>query len=74
MAYRYTDALKEKVGKAIKKARKEKGLTQVEVSADTGIGLSHYVRIETGKVNPSLEKLYSITKALQIKSKDILPF
>jgi len=44
------------------------------VSVDAGIGSSYYGRIERGQVNPSLEKLYRIIKALKVKVSEILPF
>lgn len=56
------------------KARRKKGLKQVEVAVAAGVNFSYYGKIERGLVNPSLEKVYRIIKALDIKSSDILPF
>ena len=35
---------------------------------------NYYACIERGEVNPSLDKLYAIIKALGVKSSAILPF
>jgi len=74
MAYYLTSKLKKKIGNNIKKVRKKRGLKQIQVSVDAGIGSSYYGRIERGTVNPSLEKLYRIIRALKVKSSDVLPF
>lgn len=47
---------------------------QVDVAVDAGINPSYYGKVERGIVNPSLEKLYRIIKALKVHSSDILPF
>lgn len=67
------DSLK-KLGKNIKKARENVGLTQEQVAEKAGVHVSYYSRIERGVVNPSYEVLESIFKVLKVKSSDILPF
>ena len=74
MTYYLTRKIKKKIGNNIKKVRERKGLKQIQVSVDAGVGSSYYGRIERGTVNPSLEKLYRIIRALKVKSSDILPF
>lgn len=74
MSFYFTKQLREKTGKRIRKARKDKGLKQVEVAVDAGLSPSYYGKIERGLVNPSLEKLHKIIKSLGVKSSDILPF
>lgn len=56
------------------KIRKHHRLKQVEVAVDAGLNPSYYGKIERGIVNPSVEKLYGIIRALNVKSSDILPF
>lgn len=73
-AYYYTSALKKQIGENIMKARKRKGLEQIDVAAVAGINRSYYGKIEKGLANPSVEKLYKIIKALDLKSSDVLPF
>jgi len=74
MAYRLSSKLLIKIGHNIRKARQRYNRTQEDVSAEAGIEMSYYSRIERGEANPSLEIIYAIIKALKIKSSDILPF
>lgn len=74
MTYYYTNQLKREVGENIAKIRKKRRLKQIEIAVDAGLNPSYYSKIERGEVNPSLEKIYRITKSLKIKSSDILPF
>lgn len=74
MAYYFTRQIKEEIGKNIQKNRKKKGLTQIELAVDAGVNPSYYGKIERGIVNPSLEKIYRVIKALHVPSSDILPF
>lgn len=74
MTYYFTPRIRTIIGKRIKKVRKVKNLKQVEVAVDAGLNPSYYGKIERGLVNSSLEKFYRILKALNIKSKEILPF
>lgn len=59
-------------GKKIRSARVEKGLTQTEVAEKAGINTNYYACIERGEVNPSLEKIQAIAKALGLKSFDVM--
>ncbi|MGI8419224.1 MAG: helix-turn-helix domain-containing protein [Candidatus Levyibacteriota bacterium] len=74
MAYYFTGKIREEIGSNIRKARKQKGVKQVEVAVEAGLNTSYYGKIERGIVNPSLEKLYRIIRALGVRSSDILPF
>lgn len=72
--YYFTTAIKKDLGKNIAKIRKNKKLKQADIAVDAGLNASYFGKIERGLVNPSLEKIYRIIKALNIKSSDILPF
>ncbi len=74
MAYYFTIKLRKEIGKRLKRVRKKRGLKQVEVAVDAGVNPSYYSKIERGEVNPSLEKVYRIIKALKVHSSDLLPF
>lgn len=74
MAYYFTVRLRKKIGKRLKRIRKKRDLKQVEVAVDAGVNPSYYGKIERGEVNPSLEKVYRIIKALKVRSSDLLPF
>lgn len=62
------------LGENIKKAREKADKTQEEVAEEAGIHVSYLSRIERGVVNPSVEVLENIAKALKVKSAEILPF
>ncbi|OGK12802.1 MAG: hypothetical protein A2W80_10415 [Candidatus Riflebacteria bacterium GWC2_50_8] len=68
MAEKNHTTVREALGEQLKRAREKIRLTQAEVAASAGINVSYYAQIERGEVNPSFEKLYSISKALKIKS------
>ncbi len=74
MAYYFTAQLRKEIGKNIYKARNKLGMKQVEVAVEAGLNPSYYGKLERGIVNPSLEKVYKIIKALKVHSSDILPF
>ena len=62
------------LGQNIKKAREKVHKTQEELAKEAGIHVSYLSRIERGVVNPSVEILENIVKALKVKSSAILPF
>lgn len=64
----------EKIGKKLRKARKELNLKQSEVADKVGINSNYYARIERGEVQAALDTLKEIAKILKIKLSDILPF
>jgi len=64
----------DQLGKNIKKARQKAGLTQADVAKKAGTHVNYFARIERGEVNPSVEILENIVRALKVKSSDILPF
>ncbi len=65
---------KPKIGKNLKRIRKEKQITQVQLAQKAGISSNYYARIERDEENPSLEVLKEISKALKVKSSEILDF
>ncbi len=69
-----TDKIIKQIAKRIKQVRLEKGLTQTEVAEKAGISTNYYARVERGEVSASIEVFEKITKALKIKSSEILPF
>ncbi len=54
------------VGISIKKARKEKRMTLLELSQKSGVALATLSRIENGKMTGTLESHMNIAKALDI--------
>ncbi len=55
------------VGLVISSFRKKKGVSQEVLSGFAGIGRSHLSAIENGERKPTLETLYRISLALDIK-------
>ena len=65
---------KSKIGKKLKELRKKRKFTQVVLAKKVGISPNYYARIERDEENPSLEVLKDISKALKVKSCEILDF
>ena len=57
----------EKVGKTVAYFRQQKGVSQEVLSGFADIGRSHLSAIERGERKPTLETLYRICSALDIK-------
>lgn len=60
------------VGKVIANFRKSKNMSQEVLSGLANIGRTHLTAIENGKRKPTLETLYRISSALDIKMSDIV--
>jgi len=54
-----------KFGEAISSKRKKLGLTQEELSIETGLSRSYIADTEAGRYTPSLNSSYKIAKALK---------
>lgn len=60
------------VGEAIAHCRKSKNLSQEVLSGLADIGRTHMSAIERGERKPTLETLYRISSALDLKMSDII--
>ena len=60
------------VGEVISEKRKQKGVSQEVLSGLADIGRTHLSAIERGERKPTLETLYRIAFALDIKMSDII--
>lgn len=60
------------VGKVISNFRKRKKLSQEVLSGLADIGRTHLSAIERGDRKPTLETLYRISQALDVKMSDII--
>ena len=60
------------VGNAIADFRKRKGVSQEVLSGLADIGRTHLSAIERGSRKPTLETLYRIAVALDVKMSDIV--
>lgn len=61
-----------KVGETIAKYREKKGLTQEVLSGLSDIARTHLTAIENGKRKPTMETLYRISLALDVRMSDII--
>lgn len=61
-----------KVGKTISYFRNQKGISQEVLSGLADIGRSHLSAIERGERKPTLETLYRICTALEIKMSTVI--
>ncbi len=73
MVSKNSDAIREKLGNKLKKAREKANLTQADVASKSDIHVNYYARIERGEENPSFEILHRIVKVLRIEPSDIFP-
>lgn len=63
-----------RLGRTIRKIRKEKGLTQEQVAEKVGASTTWIGYLETGYRRPNLKMIYRIASALGVRVKDIFPF
>ena len=63
-----------KLGKNIKKFRKQTGLTQQELADKTNISLNFLGKIEVAFSKPSLDTIIDIAKGLGISVSDLCKF
>ena len=61
-----------RIGRNLKRIRLQRGLTQMEVSADTNLNRSYIGRIETGKARVTVALLEQLVKGLEITSRDLI--
>ena len=60
------------VGKVIAKFRKRRNLSQEVLSGRADIGRTHLSAIERGERKPTLETLYRLSTALEVKMSEII--
>lgn len=63
----------EEVGKGIKRAREEKGISQEELAYRAGLYRTYIGHLENARYSPSAFVLYKIAKALKTPLEDLLP-
>lgn len=59
-------------GKIIKEIRNQQGISQEELSDRTGLDRSYLSQIENGKKSPSLSTILRISRALNLKTSELL--
>jgi transcriptional regulator with XRE-family HTH domain len=63
-----------KIGKAIRKAREEKGITQEKLALEAGLNRAYIGYIERGERNATTKTLAKIAKVLKVSASELLPF
>lgn len=70
-----SEATLKTIGERLKKARLEKGMTQLQLAEKAGMGVNRYAVIERGEAkNITINTLEDIARALGVKGSDIIPF
>jgi len=60
------------VGTNVQVYRKQRGLTQLELSKSASVDRSYLARLERGKVNPSIKVLCFLAEALAVKVPELV--
>ena len=60
------------LGKAIKKLRLERGLTQQQVADSSGLDIRYFGSIERGQRNPSFGALQGVASVFRMKASELL--
>jgi len=66
-----TYVINTKLGKRIKKARKEKHITQQKLAEMVHMHETTISRIETGTINPSVHTINKLAKALKVSMSEL---
>ncbi len=61
-----------KVGRNLRRIRKQRGLMQIDVAVATGLDRTYISRAETGQVRTSFHTLCKFVKGLEITSADLI--
>lgn len=61
-------------GKNLKRYRLEKGWTQEQLAEKVNVHQTYIGKLELGLINPSLMKIFVITRALKVKLSNIMDF
>lgn len=69
-----TTVTTKQIAAKLRELRRNNGFTQTSLAKKAGVNDNYYARVERGEVSPTLEKFEKITRALGVKSSDILHF
>ncbi len=67
------NAIRKKLGDKIRQLRKLRELTQEQLGEKAGISYKFIGEVERGIVNPSLDSLIGIARALNVNVKELFP-
>nr|WP_297401759.1 helix-turn-helix transcriptional regulator [uncultured Marinobacter sp.] len=60
-------------GKNLRSIRRARGLSQEQLAYSAGVDRSYLGKVERGKVNLTIEKLYALADTLGCSPKDLIP-
>lgn len=60
------------IGRVIQNLRKSKGMSQEVLSGFAGLDRTHYSKIERGLRSPTIETLFKIAHALDLKPHELI--
>lgn len=63
-----------KLGKKIRKIRKERGISQEKLALDSGLNRAYVGYIERGERNPSIKTIGKICRVLRIDLEEVFNF
>lgn len=66
--------LLKKLGKRVRKMRKERGLSQTELANNINKDQPSIQRLEAGNINPSFYYLHQVAQGLNIPFKELVDF
>lgn len=66
--------LLKKLGKRVRKMRKERGLSQTELANNINKDQPSIQRLEAGNINPSFYYLHQVAQGLNISFKELVDF
>jgi DNA adenine methylase len=66
--------LQKNFGTQVKRIRNKQGITQIRMSELTGISREQISKIENGQINPTLDTIYKIGVAFDMKLKELFDF
>lgn len=68
------NVFRKQLGQRIQQLRKDKGLTQENLSLESDISRSHIAMIEAGKRDITVSSMFKISRALGVTLSDIFSF
>ena len=69
---RVVPSLRPVLGQVLRDAREEAGMTQEALAAKAGMDRAYISEIERGKASPSVDRLFRICRAMDVRASTIL--
>jgi transcriptional regulator with XRE-family HTH domain len=61
------------IGEKLKSIRHRKGLSAEQIASEVGVDVSTYRRYERNETSPTLDRIDSLAKALEVSIQELLP-